>query len=542
MLRGVPGSPRSRRAFAAAWLAGGAFAAGCSLGLDPALISSRSDGGASAMPDGGGSTASATSSGSTQSSPGLATCANDADCARLAGAGSCVGAASCDPTWHVCMFDVCNTGSCEVASCDLLAKQCGAPSPYGFAVSVFHIASGVGGGWGPASAVAAAYPFLFVLTTNGVAAFNVANPMGSVPPSVTIHGAPFIPAALVTAGRRVYLVSPVEGGGPTYRQAIAWIDAPGDPFLTSLNATTAWIGTTEPSLASAIWNGSTGVALTYGATADPTSNVPSAPDDSTTLVPSPIAALSPGAAIVAASGSELLAYRYGASSRHPAFSLVSGVAQNSGQASAEQVIGAYGPVDDQASFASGGDSTVLWTSAPVRVVDGGIAGISSARVTWLTRVTDGGPDAAPLSTAIHADLETYPASTTGAVVGPSAYVDSNDAIVLAASSQDPESTSVQLFSRVTGALASGQRAVIPAPPSSVGLAASRGFAYLLVQDDPNNLSATVYIVAPGCPGPAAVTEPDGGPTPEGGVLPDGGVLGSDAGKGGKGQGTFHELN
>jgi hypothetical protein len=462
------------------------------------------------------------------------TCTVDGDCAGLALAGSCVSSATCDPVWHVCMFDVCEPGACQIGSCDLLQKTCSAPTSYGFAVSVFHIASGVGG-WGPANAVAAAYPFLFVLTTNGVVAYDVANPTGTVPSAVTVHGAPFIPVALVASGRRVYLVGDVEGAGPTFRQAIAWIDVPGNPFVTSLSATTAWIGTTQPTLANAVWNGAAGLALTYAATADPTSSLPAAPDDSTTLVPSPIASLAPGAAIVASSGTDLVAYRYGSSARHPFFSLVSGVSQSTGLATAEQNVGAYGPVDDQAAFATGTDSTVLWSSALLHVVDGGVSGIASTRLTWLS-LADGGADAGPFSTGIHGDLETYPASTTGTVVGPIAYVDGDTAVALAASGQDLGSTSVQVFSRSANAIAIGQRAVIPATPDSVGVAASHGFAYVLVQD--TDASSTVYVVAPGCNGSAPA--PDAGPMPEGGSVPDAGPS-SDGGKNGN-QSAFHQLN
>jgi hypothetical protein len=512
--------------------------AGCALGLDPSLMAHD----AGIPPDGTSGQVSLASKDGGDAAPTSSTgmtCTVDSDCVGVVSAGSCVTSATCDAVWHVCMLDVCDPGACQIASCDLLQKTCSAPTSYGFAVSVFHIASGVGD-WGPASSVAAAYPFLFVLTNNGVAAYNVANPTGTVPPAVAVHGAPFIPVALVASGRRVYFVGPVEGTGPAFRQAIAWIDVPGDPFLTSLSASTAWVSTTQPTLANAVWNGATGLALTYAATADPTSTLPAAPDDSTSLVPSPIASLMAGAAIVASSGNDLVAYLNGTSARHALFSLVTGVSQSTGQATAQQNIGAYGPLDDQAAFATGTDSTLLWSSAPLRVVDGGVTGIASTRLTWLSRA-DAGADAGFLSTAVHADLETYPASTSGTVVGPVAYVDNDTAVALAASGEDLGATSVQVFSRSANAIASGQRAVISATPDAVGVAASHGFAYVLVQDDATNQSSTVYVVAPGCTGGAPAPDAgDGGPAPEGGPLPEGGAS-SDGGTI-HGQGGFRELN
>jgi hypothetical protein len=543
-LRSSPTGSRSRRleraaagwiaAIAAGLLAAGA-AAGCALGLNPSLIDG--DGGAvdaAAAPD---ALSAGDARAAREASDGIS-CTVDDDCAAAAPAGSCVGSSFCDPVWHVCMFDVCDAGACQVASCDPMTRKCSAPTSYGFAVSVFHVAGGVGG-WGPAYAVAAAYPFLFVLTTNGVTAYNVANPMSAVPP-VVVHGAPFIPTALVASGRRIYLVGPVEGAGPTFREAIAWIDVPGDPFLVSLAATTAWIGTTEAQLASVVWNGSTGLALTYAATAAPTSTLAAAPDDSITLVPSPIAALMSGASIVAASGGELVAYRYGPTSHHPFFSLVSGVSQSSGKATAEQNVNAYGQVDDQATFATSADSTVLWSSAPLRIDDGGATGVASTRLTWLLP-SDAGTEAGFFSTSLHADLESYPESTSGPVVGPVAFVDTDTAVGLAASSQDITSTSIQVFSRSANAIRSGQRAVIPSAPNQLGVASSQGFVYVLVQDDSTNQRSTVWIVAPGCTGlPPPPPPPDAGASSEGGTIPEAG-LSTDGGIK-RTQGGFVELN
>jgi hypothetical protein len=536
-------SPRTFAVFASLGVLAAANAH-CSLGLDPALMKSGptpSDAAAataasldadrasapspedSAAPD-GASTPAATSA-----SPGT-TCNTDADCASTLFPGACVTSATCDPTYHVCMFDVCNVGSCAVASCDLLAKTCSQPVDTDFTISVFSIVSGGVGGTSPAVAIAAAYPFLFVLTTNGVVAYDVANPTGNVPSMVTLHGLPFIPTSILASGRRVYFVSDVEGGGPTYRQAVAWIDVPGNPFLTSLDAQAAFIETTESTLMSALVT-SDGIDLVYGGAFDPTASLSAPIADSMFVVSAPIASLAADAGIVAASGADLVSYRY-ASGHHPAFALISGIAANSGTATPEHAVAAYGPVDNQASFASGQDGTVLWESAPLRTTDAGITSdIVSARLAWLAPTGDGGL----FDTTVYADLESYPDASAVTVVGPAVWVDANTSVALAATKEDLESTSVQVFDRTTGALVPGKRGLIPAPPGSLGVAASGGFIYVLAEDDATNRTASVYVLAPGCSGAGAEPPSDAGSSPS-----EGGPIEGDAGSpsdGGGGHGT-----
>ena len=514
----------------------------CSLGLDPALMKAaptpsdaaaanvggrdaQADQGSAASPEAGAAPDSASTP--TSNPPGT-TCNTDADCASTLFPGACVTSATCDPTYHVCMFDVCNVGACAVASCDLLAKTCSQPVDTDFTISVFPIVSGGVGGTSPAVAIAAAYPFLFVLTTNGVVAYDVANPTGNVPAMVTLHGLPFIPTSILASGRRVYFVSDVQGGGPTYRQAVAWIDVPGNPFLTSLDAQAAFIETTESTLVSALVT-SDGIDLVYDGAFDPTASLAAPIADSMFVVSAPIASLPADAGIVAASGDDLVSYRY-ASGHHPAFALISGIAANSGMASPEHAVSAYGPVDNQASFASGQDGTVLWESAPLRTTDAGVTSdIVSARLAWLAPTDDGGL----FDTTVYADLESYPDASGVTVVGPAVWIDANTSVALAATREDLGSTSVQVFDRATGAVMAGKRGLIPAPPGSLGVAASGGFIYVLAEDDATNHTASVYVLAPGCSG--ATTEPpsDAGssPSPEAGSLEGGAGSPNDGGRG-----------
>jgi hypothetical protein len=519
---------RTRRALALVLVGGGALVA-CSLGLDPALMTEHALGTAPPSPSPQADAAPDDDvqlpDGATDGAGGTA-CSSDADCEANSPGGSCVTSARCDTTWHLCMYDVCDVGACAVSGCNLLSQQCSASTPIGYEISLFPVVYGGVGGWGPRFAIAAAFPFLFVLTTNGVVAYDVVNPLGSAPPPMPVQGVPFIPVAVVASGRRMYFVGPVAGAGPNYRQAVAWIDVPGNPFLTSLVATTAWIGTTQSTLANVIPDGTGGVNLEYASVSRPTAWVHPPIGDTTMIVPAPINALLPDADLVAASGQELLAYRYNAANHHPGFALITGAENSNGQASAEQAVTSYGPVDDQAAFGQADDVSALWESAPLRVTaDGGTAGVQFARLTWLSTAVDAGPEASLIGTQTFVDLESYPASTSGAVVGPPAYLGNDTTLAVAAASANIQDTSVQVFSRATGALVSGERAIIPIGPAFVGVAASNGFGYVLAQDDPQNRSATIYVVAPGC---GSAAGGDGGP-PEAGAA-DGGREGGGGGK------------
>ena len=82
-------------------------------------------------------------------------------------------------------------------------------------------------------------PFLFVGTTNGLAAFDVSNPTTTQPTLVPITGVTFTPVRIVSSGRRVFFVgAPVAAdAGSSDTIPIAWLDVPGTPFVSSLPAT-----------------------------------------------------------------------------------------------------------------------------------------------------------------------------------------------------------------------------------------------------------------------------------------------------------------
>jgi hypothetical protein len=57
---------------------------------------------------------------------------------------------------------------------------------------------------------------------------------------------------------------------------------------------------------------------------------------------------------------------------------------------------------------------------------------------------------------------------------------------------------VQLVTKSPLNVNAATRTLISAAPGSVGVAASGGFGYLLAQDDPKNLTCSVYVFAPAC--------------------------------------------
>jgi hypothetical protein len=476
----------------------------CSLGLDPSLIGSGNEGDGSASSSGGPGDGAFPADGDahfppTDAPPTLdaGACTKDSDCQTAAEAGAgCVTDAKCDPTWHVCLLTTCAVAGCKAAVCNLAQQTCSVPTTYGFEATHFAVSYG-GVGAGVRYSIAAAWPYVFVVTTNGVVAYNVVDPSNSSPPLVPVHGVAFIPIAAIAVGRRVYFVSGTEGSGPTYREAVAWVDVPQNPLLDDLYATSAFVGTTESGVSNVLTNGVDGMFIVYSSgKLLPTANARPPLNETTTLSPFPNAGLATNANIVAASGSRLVAYRYDGSSNFPNLALVNGAATASAQTTSEQAISAYGPQSDQWAMATGEDGSLLWTTAVDAVVDGGSpAGIERARLTWLL----GSSTAANFDTSVHVDLQTYSPTTGDNVVGPPLWIDANTVLGLAAAaSGSTGSTSVQLVTKSPPAVVASTRTLLSIDPGSVGVASSGGFGYVLAQDDTNNKSCSVYVFAPAC--------------------------------------------
>jgi hypothetical protein len=484
-------------------VAGAVAAVGCSLGLDKSLI------GVDAGDDASASVEAATDSaaehvGDSKAPPTDAkitvdagACSTDTDCQKEgAPAGACVTAAKCDPTWHVCLLTTCAVGACKAAVCNTGNQSCSVPTSYGFEATQFSVQSG-GVGAGVRYAISAAWPYVFVITTNGVVVYNVVDPTNSDPPVVPLSGVPFIPIATLAVGRRVYFFNGTEGQGPAFRQALAWVDVAQDPLVAGLSAVSAFVSTPDQGVSTVLTNGTNGAYVVYNSgTAFPTANVQPPLDDTTTLAAFPNPGLAAGAQIVAASGARLLTYRYDSPTQFQNFALVIGPATAAAQTGTEQPIMDYGPMGNQAALGTGDDGSLLWTGAVLALNDaGGSIGVGSARLTWM--LASG--SAATFDTTANADLETYSPPSGANVVGPPLWLDANTVLGLAAaSSASTDTTSVQLVTKSPLNVETATRTLISAAPGSVGGAASGGFAYLLAQDDPKNQSCSVYIFAPAC--------------------------------------------
>jgi hypothetical protein len=484
-------------------VAGSVAAVGCSLGLDHSLIGADAgDDGGTPFEASGDSPVKPPGDGQTPPSDAKITvdagaCSTDTDCQKEgAPAGACVTAAKCDPTWHVCLLTTCDVGACKAAVCNTGNQSCSVPTTYGFEATQFSVQTG-GVGAGVRYALSAAWPFVFVITTNGVVVYNVVDPTNSDPPVVPLSGVPFIPIATLAVGRRVYFLNGTQGGGPTFRQAVAWVDVAQDPLVGGLAAQSAFVGTPDQAVSTVLTNGTNGAYVVYSsAMAFPTANVAGPLDDTTTLAAFPNPGLVAGAGIIASSGARLLTYRYDPAAMLQNFALVTGPATAAAQAGTEQAIDAYGPMGNQAALETGDDGSLLWTGALLTVNDAGASeGIGSARLTWM--LASG--TATTFDTTANVDLEAYSPPTGANVVGPPLWIDGNTVLGLAAASTgSTDTTSVQLVTKSPLNVNAATRTLISAAPGSVGVAASGGFGYLLAQDDPKNLTCSVYVFAPAC--------------------------------------------
>jgi hypothetical protein len=431
--------------------------------------------------------------------PAATGCTTDADCAPAGdAAASCVTAGTCDPTWHVCILTTCAVGACKASVCSGTGGSCSVPTTYGFEAAHFSVPQG-GVGAGLANAISAVWPFLFVVTTNGVVAFNVVDPTNTSPPAVPLGGIAFIPISTIAVGRRAYFIADTVGNGPSYRQAIAWVDLPQDPRITNLQATTAFVTVENRGVVAALTNGVDGPFLAYNSGLQfPAADVHPPLTDTTVLQTFSNAGLPNSAGIAASSGTRLVTYRYDPAAQFANFALVNGAGTAAAQTTTEQAVNAFGPIANQGALQTGGDGSLLWTSAVEETDDAGAAtGIESARLTWLLKTGT----AANFDTTLHVDLETYSPTTSAQVVGPPLWIDANIALGLAAASAtSTDSTSVQIVSKSPTTVDAASRTLVSVAPGNLGVASSNGFGYLLAEDDPKNQSCSVYIFAPSCAG------------------------------------------
>jgi hypothetical protein len=498
---------------ACACVAVGLTAFGCSLGLDPSLIgqdaavASDAEGqDGSALSDGGDAKAPPGDAGKPDSpiSVDAGACNTNADCQAAASAGgSCVTAATCDTTSHTCSLVVCgNSANCQAEVCQP-SQTCTLPATYGFAPASFQVTTGGIGGFGVQYSIAAAWPFVFVVTNNGLTAYNVVDPTNNTPPVVPLQGVPFIPVATLAVGRRVYFITGTQGSGPTsYRQAIAWVDVPQNPLLTSLQATSAFVSTPDSPLVNVFSNGSNGLFFLYGgAMLEPAAIVAPPLDSTTTLAPFANTGLPNGAGIVASTGGRLLSYRYDATNPNlpfPHFAFINKPGTSSATTTPEVSLNQFGGLDNQWAFATGSDGSVLWATGVLDELDsGGSDGVLKARLSWLVDSAS----AANFDTTSYVDLATYSPPVGGQLVGQPAWINAGTALGFASlSSIQTNTTLVQVVYKTPASIDPVRNTQLGVPPGAIGVATSNGFGYALLQNDPFNRSCTVQILAPSCGG------------------------------------------
>ncbi len=365
---------------------------------------------------------------------------------------------------------------CRATACDA-GGHCTIAAPYRFVAS--HFTVGAGAVARPslsrpayAESVAAAYPYLFVVTTAGVRAFDVTSPISVAPRQVPITLLPPGIVATVAVGPLVYFVSDVSGPPNGAYQAVAWVDVTAMAGATSLQAHAApqlsvipmapQVPTNITSLFNVLPAWPSGLFLVYfsndEATYYPTAST-ATPNPSDTLVPFWNQALVTGADLAVASGSRLVAYTY--DSVQPKLALVSRAGTSAATVSPQTT--APTPSARQAAFASNAGGAVIWTSAPVTP---DALGLTAARLTRL--LSDGSASAFTASGAPNTfvDLEHYASvSSTTAVVAPPVWIDATLALGLAADHANLQDTAVHVVkSDVSVSLVPGLR-----------LAASRSF-------------------------------------------------------------------
>ncbi len=396
-----------------------------------------------------------------------------------------------------------NAANCQIQVCES-SQTCTQAASYGFAPASFQVTTGGIGGFGVQSSIAAAWPFVFVVTNNGLSAYNVVDPTNNTPPVVPLQGVPFIPVATLAVGRRVYFLTGTQGGPTTYRQAVAWVDVPRNPLQATLQATSAFVSTPDSPLSSVFSNDTNGLYFLYGgAMLDPTANVAPPLDDTTMLTPYPNTGLPNGASIVASTGGRLISYRYStytppvdgaAPFNVPFLALVNKPGSSSAATTTEFPIFQFGALDSQSGFATGGDGSVIWETGVIDPVSGGIA---SARLSWLIDSAAAGN----FDTTSYVDLVTYSPPAGGQLVGQPGWMDANTALGLAAlSSTQTSTTLVQVVHKTPASIDPVRSTQLGVPPGQVGVATSDGFGYALLNNDPMNRSCTVQIIAPSCGG------------------------------------------
>ncbi len=466
-----------------------AFSA-CSLGLDESKLD-LADGGAN---DGVAPDAPAKSDGAVNPTQ----CNQDQDCKP---ANACL-VGKCNVALHQCSYDICPAPkACQASVCDTNSKTCSVPTQYGFHAGSFHLTTGTigcgGGAQGAHRCFAASYPFVFIGTTNGVVARSVVDPTDSSPDVIPIGGVPFVPAFVVASGSRIYFVGFVGGSGPDYKVPIAWLDAPTDPTVKSMTATSVF-DSVQVSQIDGVWPDTKGgvyLARGDGAKSYPVARITAPLKDLEAVQFFPLAGIPQNHGPIAASGTRVVtATAFG--QYQTAFSLETGAGTGSAQnAGAQETTATFGAVAGNFFFAQGPDGSLVASGTAVSLPDGGQPTSSGVRVAWL--VAD--EKATTFDATAHVDIEPYTNAGCcgGDFAGPVAWIDSKRALVLSAPASNLAQTAVQIVTREGApSVVANRKFVLPFHPSELGAAASSSYGYVMTPDQVSGLN--VHVFAAGC--------------------------------------------
>ncbi len=469
-------------------------AAACSLGLDESLIDKAKDAGFVAIDapaaETGAVDAGVVDTGTPEKPDGAATCATDNDCTSSDG---CL-RGKCDTTRKRCVLELCKPSACNVGTCNEPAHSCGAPTPYKYKATQFTLPS-------PLACVkcaAAVYPWLYVVTTSGLVAYDVSNPANAKPATVPITGLGFLPSALVVSGSRLWMLGPANGAGPS-RVPIAYIDSPANPFAKSIPAESALATSNRPSEAPLLLpRGGDSVLLVSPADGSPSVAVEAPVVEPLTLTSTALV-LPANFAPSAVSGKRLLASSV--AGQAAGFTFVDNAGSTTPATGPVSTLADAGAVSTSRAFAQSADGAIFWATAVHRPD----ATTRAVRGYFLVP-----GETAPIDMTAGVDVEVYPAQDGGvaanaAVLGGNAagvaMVDAKTAMVATQARDDDGQTAVQFVRRdPLGVIKDGdipRRVVVGAPINSIVAAtASNGVAYLVANDKPT--SATVHVFDPAC--------------------------------------------
>ena len=463
-------------------------AGGCSLGLDETKIPGFDAG----VVEAGDAAVDA---------PNPTVCKADPDCVPKGT--SCL-TGKCDTQRGQCVYTLCPASTCNASVCDTKTQACSAPTAYFFHAGTFKETLGNvgcgGGGAGARKCFAAVYPFVFIGTQNGVVAYPVADPVDGSPPSIQIQGLPFLPSFVVASGSMVYFVGPVEGVGPSFKVPIATLAVPGDPTVAQMTASTYFENVSVPSIDLVFPDTAGGIylvqrdapAFTY-----PTAHVTPPLVDLGTLTFEATAGITTGASVVAASGTRTITYRPENGGAFDAFfSLETQAGTSSAQNAGEKsTVGSMGTTSTPVYFAQSPTGGLLWSTTGVSVPDGGSPSTVSARLAWV--LVD--QNATNFDATTHIDVQTYTglSGVGGDIPGPIAWIDDNDAIVIAAAQNNTAQSIVEVASRNgTPTIVNNRNFTLTFHPSELAVQASNGFGYVLTPD--TSPGANVHIFGTSC--------------------------------------------